>query len=648
VDEACAQGAPAAVRQGFVALLAEIHGEMSRLGDRLEMLSSASFEGLFMHIDGVVIDVNERLCEMHGYSRAEMLGPGTLSLCVVPEDVAAVRKRMAEGLEGAYIVTGVRKDRSRFRAEVQSKPGRLGDRWVRVVAVRDVTERERVTALLRESEARFRELADAAFDITIFSRDGIVVDVRGACERVLGRQPAELIGRHVWEFMAPTSAESARKMIDEKRLGFIRIMAVDAGGNLIPTEALVVASTLDGQPVRVAGVRDLRPALQLEAQRLALEQQVQRSERLHSLGVLAGGIAHDFNNLLTGILGNADFLCEEITSPNLRQSAQAIVDAARRAAALTRQLLAYAGKRRLEQREPLDVGTVLRETLSLAEATLAKNVRVSLTAQPDLRVEGDRTMLGQVFMNLLTNSADAMMARAGDVDVRVTQVAEPDERWDHAQGTPVGPGDWVLIEVEDTGVGMTEATRLRIFEPFFTTKEKGHGLGLAACLGIVSTHGGAILVESEPGKGSRFSILLPAMVAPARTAAEPPSTHPAPSRRHVLVVDDEQVVRTQLRRLLEVRGFKVTEAASGRAGLESLERDRPDVMILDIRMPDLDGVEVIRRIRAAGSKVPVVISSAFQNTALERLPRDAFEVFLPKPYGMAELLNALEQALQAP
>jgi len=224
-------------------------------------------------------------------------------------------------------------------------------------------------------------------------------------------------------------------------------------------------------------------------------------------------------------------------------------------------------------------------------------------------------------------------------------VAELDERWDHAQGTTGGSGDWVLIEVEDTGLGMTEATRLRIFEPFFTTKEEGHGLGLAVCLGIVSAHGGAMLVESEPGQGSRFSVLLRAVAAPGSAALKPPSARPAPKRCHVLVVDDEQIVRTHLRRLLELRGYRVTEAAGGLAGLESLERDQPDVMILDIRMPDLDGVEVIRRIRAAGSKVPVVLSSAFSNTALERLPRDAFEVLLPKPYGTAELLNAVEQAL---
>jgi PAS domain S-box-containing protein len=647
VDEACARGEPAAVRAGLAALLAEIHDEMSRLRDRLAMLSSASFEGLLMHVDGVVIDVNERLCEMHGYSRAEMLGAGTLDRCVAPEDVPEVRRRQAEGLEGAYVATGIRKDGSRFRAEVQSKHERLGDRWVRVVAVRDVTERERMTRLLREGEARFRELTDAAFDITLFSRDGIIVDVRGACERVLGRQPAELIGQPVFAFMAPTSAESARNMIAENRLGFIQVTAVHADGNRIPTEALVVASTLDGQPVRVAGIRDLRPALQLEAERSALEQQVQRSERLHSLGVLAGGIAHDFNNLLTGILGNADFLCEDVSNPIQRQAAQAIVDAARRAAALTRQMLAYAGKRQLDQRERVDVGAVLHETRALMDASLAKNARVSMAIEPGLVVDGDGTMLGQVFINLLSNAADALAGRAGDITVSVRRVAELDERWDHAQGTTVGPGDWVLIKVEDTGIGMAEATRLRIFEPFFTTKESGHGLGLAACLGIVSAHGGAILVESEPGLGSRFSVLLPAVVVPERAAIEAPGAHPTPTRCHVLVVDDEQVVRTQLRRLLELRGYKVTEAAGGLEGLASLERQRPDVMILDLRMPDLDGAEVLRRMRAAGSKLPVVISSAFSSSVLEHLPRDAYEVFLPKPYGTAELLSAVERALAA-
>jgi CheY-like chemotaxis protein len=279
---------------------------------------------------------------------------------------------------------------------------------------------------------------------------------------------------------------------------------------------------------------------------------------------------------------------------------------------------------------------------------LSKKARVNLALQPGILVKGDRTTLGQVFMNLLTNASDALSDQPGDINVRVRRTIEIDERWDQAQGATVGPGDWVLIEVEDTGVGMSEVTRGRIFEPFFTTKEKGHGLGLAACLGIVSTHRGAILVESEPGRGSRFSILLPATSATEQVASEAAGAQPTPRPCHVLVVDDEHVVRTQLRRLLEVRGYEVTEAGDGLAGLASLERDRPDVMILDLTMPDLDGAEVLLRMRAAGSTVPVVISSGFVKTALEsRLPPEAFQAFLPKPYGMAELVSAIDRALSA-
>jgi two-component system cell cycle sensor histidine kinase/response regulator CckA len=264
-------------------------------------------------------------------------------------------------------------------------------------------------------------------------------------------------------------------------------------------------------------------------------------------------------------------------------------------------------------------------------------------------VLGDRATIGQVLMNLLTNASDALGEAPGEIRVSARPVSAPDARWEAAQGATIRPGRWILVEIEDTGAGMDEATRGRIFEPFFSTKEKGHGLGLASCLGIVRAHGGAILVESELGRGSRFSVLLPAAetVADAKAASAPPA-RATPCT--VLVVDDEALVRTQLRRSLELRGYTVVEAADGRTAL-ALFADggaRPDVVVLDMTMPDLDGAEVLRLLRATGSRVPVIVSSGYLDESVERrLPRGAFQGLLAKPYGACDLVAAIERALRA-
>ena len=629
-------------------LLPEIRDEQARLRERLEMLSSASFEGILVHVDGVVIDANQRLCEMLGYELAEILGPYTLGRCVAPEDLPGVVERMANHYEGEYIVTGVRKDGSRFRAELQSKQGRIGDRPVRFAAVRDVTERERTHELLRESEKRFRNLARAAFDFTVFTQDGIIIDVDGDPVPVLGVGREPMLGRSVLDFTAPSAQPLVRQRVQGGTLGSYEAVGLHASGELVPVLCMVTATTLNGQPVRAAALRDLRPMRRLEAERRALEQRVERAQRLDSLGVLAGGIAHDFNNLLVGVLGNAELLRDKVPAADLRQMADAILTAAQRAAALTRQMLAYAGQRDLGQREPVDMGALLHELRALLAATLSKKARLQLAVEPGSVVRGDRATLSQVLMNLLTNASDALGDRAGTITVRARRVAEVDARWDSALGATVGPGDWVLIEVKDTGTGMDETTRERVFEPFFSTKERGHGLGLAACLGIVSAHGGAVLVESELGRGSCFSVLLPGGGGEARTPERPAAAR-ATRPCKVLVIDDEGLVRAQLRRSLELRGYTVSEAVDGRSGLAAVAEARPDVVILDMTMPDIDGAEVLRRLRAAGSRVPVIISSGYLDVAVElRLPRGEFQGFLAKPYGPTDLAAAIDRALTSP
>jgi PAS domain S-box-containing protein len=618
--------------------------EARRARERMDMLSAASFDGILIHVDNVTIDANQRLAEMLGYEHAEMIGKQLIPLCVAPEDQARVLERVQRRIEGEYVITGIRKDGSRFRAELHGKQGRLGSRPVRVAAVRDVTERERTNALLRESETRLRDLLQGAFDVIVLSREGVIVEVHGRFEELYGRAREQLVGEQLLDFVSPATRPLVAAVIAEQRLGAYQAEILHASGEARQVEVVGVMSTLGGDPVRVAALRDLRAQKRLEAERQALERQVERSQRLESLGVLAGGIAHDFNNLLVGVLGNAELLLESVKDPAERQAAQAIRAAGERAANLTAQMLAYAGQRDLGRREPTDLAALFVELKELLGATLSKKAQLELSVEAGSIVLGDRATLMQVLMNLLTNASDALEQGVGVIKVRTRRLSEPDATWRGALGTAVRPGDWVLIEVEDTGLGMDEATIGRIFEPFFSTKAKGHGLGLAACLGIVSAHGGAIRVDSVPGRGSCFSLLLPATQRSKGSAPEL-LTRVQGTPCRILVVDDEPFVRTHLRRTLERHGYTVTEASDGRSGLLALQQADVDVLLLDMTMPDIDGAEVVRQIRARGSRVPIVLSSGYLEPTVERgLDRNAVQGFLLKPFGIAELIDALERA----
>ncbi len=613
--------------------------------ERLELLRAASFEGLFIHDDGVVVDCNERLCEMVGYTREEVFEPGQLARAVAAEDLAAVTERIQQRLEGEFVITIVRKDGSRRRAEFCTKQTHFGDRPLRVVAIRDVTEREQTAELLRESEARLRSLLEATFDGVCITRNGTLVDVNEGLERFLGVPRGELIGKPVLDFVPPGGRDEVSRRIQDQSVGSYESVARAADGQIVPVLVVSVRSTIDGEPVRVAAIRDLSETARLEYERRQLELQVERSQRLESLGVLASGIAHDFNNLLVGVMGGAEALLGILNDPVARAHAEAIHIAGQRAAGLTKQMLAYAGRRSLTTTEPVDLAELLRELRKLLDAALSKKAHVGLELAQGSVVLGDRSALMQVFMNLLTNASDALDDKPGRIAVTSERVREPDKCWNTALGGPLSPGNWVLVKVRDTGSGMDEATQRRIFEPFFSTKAGGHGLGLGSCFGIVKAHGGAILVESQPGLGSTFSVLLPATEVRSQSHARA-ATAPAPCR--VLVVDDEPLVRSNMRRLLTLDGFAVEEACDGTAGLEAIHRSPPDVVLLDVILPDLDGVDVVRRLRATGMNVPVVLCSGDIDAAWKRgLDPGLVQGMLQKPFGRSELLEAIGHARAA-
>ncbi|HKP60786.1 MAG TPA: response regulator, partial [Polyangiales bacterium] len=635
----------ALIRQLLAATLARLadRDELRAVRERYRMLSEASFEGILIHVGGVPIEVNQRMCEMLGRTLEEMHMPDTMLRCVAPEDYGQALARIRARVEGEFPVTLVRKDGSRFPAEFCTKQTQLGDQPLRVVALRDVTLRERAARLMRESETRLRQILEATFDGVVLSRGGRIVDMSGAMERYFGLPRDELIGRRVVDLVAPSARDDVQQRISEQVIGRYETTVIGPGGELIPTEIISVNSTLDGEPVRVAGVRDLRAARLLEQQRRHLELRAERSQRLQSLGVLAGGIAHDFNNLLVGVMGGAELLESQLEGEQ-RATAQMIRIAGERASSLTKQLLVYSGRRDVGATEALDLSSLLPELRGLLGAALSKKAQLELDLEPKTVVLGERATLTQVLMNLLVNASDALEDEAGTIRVSARHVSQPDARWDEALGANVKPGDWVLVEVSDSGAGMDQATQRRIFEPFYTTKATGHGLGLGTCLGIVAAHGGAIHVSSAVGQGSTFSVMLPAAAADGMEHVER-NTGMRLRPCRVLVVDDEPLVRQHLRRLLELRGFSVSEATDGRSGIAAATNSEPDVILLDLSMPDLDGVTVIRNLRAAGSRARVVLCSGNLDYAAERgLESGLVQGVLQKPFSTDELIEAIERA----
>jgi signal transduction histidine kinase len=391
---------------------------------------------------------------------------------------------------------------------------------------------------------------------------------------------------------------------------------------------------------------------QVEAQREQLQAsqaQLLQVQKLESLGVLAGGIAHDFNNLLTAILGGASTASfvlppDSPAQPHLHDTILAV----RRAADLTRQLLAYSGKGRFDVR-PVDLSTVVREIARLLETSVPRNVQIHLELSDALAaVEADVVQLQQVVMNLVINGGEAIGDRSGTVFV-TTSERTLDEA--SAQGVFAGqgvaPGRYVHLEVRDSGSGMDAATREKIFDPFFTTKFAGRGLGLAAVLGIVRAHRGAIQVDSSPGHGTTFAILLPACSQPAVARRESDLDGYRAAGQLVLVVDDDVGVRTALRGLLELFGFAVVEAEGGRAAIRIAEA-RPELrlVILDMTMPEMSGEATFGELRRVRPVLPVVLSSGYDAAeASRRFVSKGLAGFLQKPFTTADLARCISAAL---
>ena len=511
-----------------------------------------------------------------------------------------------------------------------------------VLQLVDVTDRKRA------AEARYRRLFEAAKDgiLIVDAVTGEITDANPFAEHLLGYSLAELVGRRLWDAgplrEIPQARDLVARALEEGAVPFLEMSLTTRDGSQMQVEAVANAYDEGSRKVVQFSVRDV-------TERKRFERQLLHTQKLESLGLLAGGIAHDFNNLLTTIMGNASLAITEIEDNEAQALLGQVIRASERAANLTRQMLAYAGKGRLLT-EPVDLHQMIGELAVLVRSSLPKIIGLNLDLEADLPfIEGDSSQIQQIIMNLVINGGEAIAeGRPGSVTVR-TGVRELTARQLHEylEGQHLAAGRYVVLEVVDTGAGMDDETKARIFDPFFTTKFTGRGLGLAAVLGIIRSHLGAIRVDTQLGRGTSFKVLFPA-------AAARPEPRPAASARSlagtgtVLVVDDEEPLRVLAKAGLERNGYHVILADNGAAAVRIFRahHDEISLVVLDRTMPVMGGEEALEQLQAIDEEVPVILSSGYdQASTLEQVAGSHLAGFIQKPYTIETLLETVQKAL---
>jgi PAS domain S-box-containing protein len=622
-----------------------------------EFLEGVQFVALVTNLNGKIIFCNDYTLVITGWSKEEVIGRGAKEL-LDPES----RLQFAD--QTAIAPPAVRAQRFLEGSILQKNGGRRWIQWsstpLRDFAGRvtgfaslgeDVTELRtlRAEAARREGEERFRDMADTApvmiwvsgpdklctffnkpwLDFTGSTMDQAVGN--GWIEKVHPEDRDRCYTNYFSAFEAHRTFQAECRV--RRRDGEYRWMLATGAPRFESSGAFVgyVGSCTD--------ITDVR-----RAQEEALARQ-----KLESLGVLAGGIAHDFNNLLGSIIANSELVLSELPGGSpASEGVESIRSVACRAAAIVGQMMAYAGQEDTVF-EPVDLAGLFQEMLEFLKVSISKRATLNVTLPVKLpSVRANAAQLRQVVLNLISNSSEALGEQEGVISVAVTQVQSGP-----SDSVPnLSRGDYVRLEVSDTGCGMTEQIQSRIFDPFFTTKFPGRGMGLAAVKGIIRSHGGAINVVSSSGQGSRFEVLLPCSSELAREGHDEAVSSAAGEvgsvAGTVLFVEDEDTLRLAVSKMLRRKGFAVIEAANGKTGVDLFRASAPeiDVVLLDLTLPGMSGGEALSELRRIKPNVTVIITSAYsQEQAQTTLGGQQPWLYIRKPYHFNELAGLLGKSI---
>jgi len=584
--------------------------------------------------EGTLLQVNEAWCRLFGWSREEVLGRtlADLGLYRNPEDRHGLREDMARhGQVVNWPFLARRKDGGLLHVQVGVSRVQTEDEDCFLAVLHDFSSIHAAEEATRVSEARFRSLIDQSPVAMTVVRGLQVLYVNPTFVAMFGLPDAESIrGRSILDCVAPPSRDAiveragrrARKLALESE---VETFGLRAGTTTFPIHVVAAEVAFSDGPATVIFVTDLTERIEAEEQRAHLQAQFLQSQKMESLGALAGGVAHDMNNVLAAILALSSAHLQLKSKDSLEYAAfDTISQAAVRGGRLVRSLLDFARVNSAEELE-LDLNTLLREEVRLLERTTLAKVRINLELEEDLPpVRGDASALTHAFMNLCVNAVDAM-PEGGTLTLR----------------TRLWGADEIEVVVADNGAGMPKAVLDRALEPFYTTKAvgKGTGLGLSMVYSTVKAHGGRMELESEPGRGTRVRMFFPVCRTRSLEPVAEPRAQAACRRLSVLVVDDDDLVLSSVKRVVEVLGHATTTAVSGEEALALLAGGlRPDVVILDMNMPGLGGKGTLPRLRALRPDLPVLLATGradeYAHELAERVPG---VTLLSKPFSMGEL-----------
>jgi PAS domain S-box-containing protein len=635
------------------------NAELSRqaLLARYEILLKQANDAILLSNEDLrIVEANERAVETYGYSLEEFLNLRMTDLAP-PDEMAAFQARMKELKETDSFLreaTHRRKDGSVLTVEVSSRVVSVDGKTYFQAIIRDISERKRAEDALRASRERYQAVAKATAQIIwITDAGGDLVDDLPTLRAYTGLSNEELRAGGWQESVHPEDRAQASEAWD-RALGAkslyeveYRLRRADGVYRDFWVRSIPVFDRNGQVREWVGACADVTERKRAEEERLQLERQFQQSQRLESLGVLAGGIAHDFNNILMAVLGYADLALTDLPIGSAaREDVKEIARASKRAAELCRQMLAYSGRGHFVV-EAIDLPALIDTMIHLLSSAISKKILLNLNLEKNLPpILGDASQVDQVIMNLVINASEAIGERSGVITIS-TGAMECTRSYMRETYLDEGlaEGLYVILEVSDTGAGMDKEAQSHLFEPFFSTKFTGRGLGLAAVLGIVRGHKGAIKVYSEEGKGTTFKLLFP--------AAE--SERPSGKRENgvdlawrgsgtILLVDDEETIRVLGRRMLERLGFEVLVASDGREALDVYRQHRAEieVVLLDLTMPHMNGEEAFRELRRMDPQLRVLMSSGYtENDTAARFAGKGLAGFIQKPYTLELLSESL-------
>jgi len=496
---------------------------------------------------------------------------------------------------------------------------------------------------LRLSESRYRSLFNGLEEgLLVQDQEGAIIDCNQVICTELGYTSEELLSMSSRDIEMLHEDMEASSLADcgYTREGCHRTRS----GQMLQVEIHCSAIQYHGAPAILSVSRNISERKEAEEQRRVWEEKLRQTQKLESLGLLAGGIAHDFNNILMGIMGHAELAAEMVaTNHPARHDLNGIVDASLRAASLCNQMLAYSGKGQFLI-QPIDLNDTVLKIADLVGAGLSGGTEILFDLDPDLPpIEADEAQITQLVLNLMTNGVEAIGEAPGTLRITTSALDCTADSFGGTlmEGGDVEPGRYVVLVVEDNGVGMDKDTQEKIFDPFFTTKFTGRGLGLAAVLGIVRGHQGTLNVESTRNEGTCFTVYLPQSLLDIVDAdSPPPALNAMAGPCRILLVDDEASVLEVGRRMLEFKDFEVCCAKNGAEAIELFRRDPSaiDCVILDQTMPGLSGLETCRILREIQPTLPVLISSGYTNEDVIERDNQSLQVgFIQKPYRVEQL-----------